>query len=188
MTQKEALAEVLDALEALNVPYMVVGAFASNYWGRPRSTRVADVVVEISPAQAAELARLLRRSFHTPDFVIREAVERRGHFYLIHLAIPFKVDLWVLPTQPYDQESFRRRHQGKLLDRPMCLASAEDTILSKLLGLKTSPAQQRDFQDALEVYATQLSDLDQSYLDEWAAALGVVEPLAQIREQAAEEA
>jgi len=38
MTQKDVLLTVLNALEKLNIPYMIVGSFASNYWGRPRNT------------------------------------------------------------------------------------------------------------------------------------------------------
>lgn len=60
MIQRDVLFEVLDALDALNIPYMIVGSFASNYWGRPRATHDADLVIEIPPRKAAGLASLLQ--------------------------------------------------------------------------------------------------------------------------------
>jgi hypothetical protein len=35
---------VMDALNAKGVPWMLVGAYSSNYYGIPRSTRDADFV------------------------------------------------------------------------------------------------------------------------------------------------
>ena len=49
MIQGEVLFQVLDALDALEIPYVITGSFASNYWGRPRATHDADLVVEIHP-------------------------------------------------------------------------------------------------------------------------------------------
>ena len=43
-TERDALFQVLDALEALDIPYMVVGSFASTFWGRPRTTHDADLM------------------------------------------------------------------------------------------------------------------------------------------------
>lgn len=185
MIQRDVLFQVLDALDTLDIPYMIVGSFASNYWGRPRATHDVDMVIEIAPEKASELSSLLEDDFYAPDFAIQEAAERHGHFNAIHMEHPFKVDLWVRRETPYDQERFRRRWQGTMFDRQVWVLSAEDTILSKLQWYKISPVLQRQLQDALEVYEIQEPDLDQAYLDRWAATLGVTDLLAQIREQAA---
>lgn len=52
MTQQRVLLEVVEALESLGIPYMLVGSFASNYWGRPRTTHDADIVVELGDSEA----------------------------------------------------------------------------------------------------------------------------------------
>ncbi len=93
VVMRDVLLKVLDALEALNIPYMIVGSFASTFWGRPRTTHDADLVIEIAPDEASGLASLLSDEFYAPDFVIKEAVERRDHFNVIHMEHPFKVDL-----------------------------------------------------------------------------------------------
>jgi hypothetical protein len=185
MMQREILFKVLDALEAVGIPYMLVGSFASSYWGRPRGTHDADLVVEIAPDQAAELAHLLQGEFYAPEFAIREAAELRSHTNVIHLELAFKVDLWVRKDTAYDRERFRRRRKGTMFDREVWISSAEDTILSKLLWYTISPVLYRQYQDSLEVYEVQEPDLDQAYLDDWAQDLGLMDLLAQVREQAA---
>ena len=44
MSIEEATARVLDVLNELEIPYVLVGAFASNYYGLARSTHDADFV------------------------------------------------------------------------------------------------------------------------------------------------
>ena len=114
-TERDALFQVLDALEALAIPYMVVGSFASTFWGRPRMTHDADLVVESTGEKVAELARLLAPHFYAPLFVIEDAVRKRGQFNLIHLECAFKVDLWLRRGSPHDAVSFERRLLGVML-------------------------------------------------------------------------
>ncbi len=71
-SERNALLQVLDALEALQIPYMVVGSFASTFWGRPRMTHHPDLVVEITAEKVAEPARLLAPHFYAPLFAIND--------------------------------------------------------------------------------------------------------------------
>lgn len=184
MIERDVLFQVLDALEALDIPYMVVGSFASTYWGRPRTTHDADLVIEMPADKAADLARLLEPDFYAPAFAIEEAVRRQDQFNVIHLHHPFKVDLWIRRDTPYDRERFSRRQQGTMFGRTVWITSAEDIILSKLLWYRKAPALHRQLQDALEVYEIQEPDLDLEYLDRWAGLLGVADLLAEIHQQA----
>ena len=184
MVQPNVLLMVLNALNTLQIPYMIVSSFASNYWGRPRTTHDADVVVELLPSKATGLATLLANEFYAPDFVIQEAAERQDHFNVIHFQTGFKVDLWVRQNTAYDQMRFPRRLQGTMFDQSVWLTSAEDIMLSKLLWYKMSPVLERQLQDVLEVYEIQQADLDQAYLDHWAAQLGIADLLQKIRNQA----
>lgn len=185
MVQDNVLADVLDTLNDLGIPYMVVGSYASNYWGRPRMTHDADLVIELDAQQATDLAQRLMGEFYAPDFVIQEAAERGDHFNAIHLKTSFKIDFWLRKPSAYEQACFNRRMQGTMFDRTIWLTSAEDIILSKLLWYKMSPVLDRQFQDVLEVYEIQRQDLDMAYLDRWAKRLEIYELLERIREQAA---
>ncbi len=185
MIQGEVLFQVLDALDALEIPYAITGSFASNYWGRPRTTYDADLVLEIPPPKAGALAKRLEGEFYAPDFVLQEAAQHSGRAKVIHMQQAFKVDLWMLQDMPYDKERFARRRPGTMFGRRVWVLSAEDTLLSKLLWYRASPVSLRQLQDAVEVYEIQEPDLDQAYLERWAAALGLSDLLSQVRAQAA---
>ena len=184
-TERDALFQVLDALEALQIPYMVVGSFASTFWGRPRATHDADLVVEITGEEVAELARLLAPHFYAPPFVIEDAVRKRGQFNLIHLDYAFKVDLWLLKDSPYDAVCFERRLPGVMFEREVWVSSPEDVILSKLLWYRAALALEQQFQDVLGVYEIQEPYLEQDYLDRWARALGIADLLDRVKQEAA---
>lgn len=113
-------------------------------------------------------------------------MRQREHFNALHLQSVFKIDFWMQQNSPYDQVRFQRRIQGDMFGYKVWITSAEDIILSKLLWYKTSPVLERQLQDVLEVYEIQEPDLDQIYLNRWAAQLGVAERLAQIRTQVAQ--
>jgi hypothetical protein len=184
-SERDALFQVLDALEALQIPYMVVGSFASTFWGRPRMTHDADLVVEITGDQVALLARLLAPNFYAPLFVIEDAVRKRGQFNLIHLDYAFKVDLWLRKESPYDAACFDRRLLGIVFDREVWVSSPEDVILSKLLWYQGAPVLERQFQDVLEVYEIQEPHLEHDYLERWAHTLGIADLLDRVKREAA---
>ncbi len=183
--ENSALDQVLDALETLDIPYMVVGSFASAFWGRPRTTHDADLVIELSELQVMPLVRLLAPHFYAPEFVIADAVGKRDQFNAIHLESAFKVDFWLLKDTPYAQASFQRRLLGLISGREAWVTSPEDTILSKLVWYREAPSLERQFQDVLEVYEVQEPYLEQTYLDHWADFLEVRELLDRVRGQAA---
>jgi hypothetical protein len=183
-TEREALFQALDALEALEIPYMVVGSFASTLWGRPRMTHDADLVVEIAAEKVPELARLLAPHFYAPPFVIADAVSKSGQFNVIHLDCAFKIDLWLRKDSPYHAASFERRLIGVVFGREVWVSSPEDVILSKLLWYRAAPVLDRQFQDALEVYEIQERYLEHAYLDHWARTLGILDLLERVKQQA----
>lgn len=48
MTNEEAAMAVVDALESLEIPSMIVGSLATNFYGIPRMTLDADFVLEMA--------------------------------------------------------------------------------------------------------------------------------------------
>jgi len=184
-TQRDILLQVIDHLEDLDIPYMIVGSLASSYWGRPRFTHDADMVVEVSLEKAPMLAHALEAQFYAPAFAIEKAVEERSHFNIIHLEHAFKVDLWVRKGEEFARESFDRRQRVTMFERQVLISSAEDTILSKLQWYKTSPVLEQQLRDALEVYEIQQPNIDEAYLHHWSATLTVSDLLARIRAEAA---
>lgn len=124
MIERDVLFEVLDAFDALAIPYIIVGSFASTYWGRPRTTHDADILVEIPFSKATALARSLQPSFYADQDAIWEAVRGRGQFNVIHTSHPFKVDLWIRQDTAFDRQRFRRRQLGTMFGRSVWITSA----------------------------------------------------------------
>jgi len=63
--EDDVILAVLDRLESLGIEYMLVGSYASNTYGRPRSSFDADIVVRIPP----ETVDAFLGAFQ-PDFVV----------------------------------------------------------------------------------------------------------------------
>ncbi len=67
---------VIDALDALGVPYLIGGSLASALYGVPRASADADLVAGLRFEHAAPLAQALASEFYVDPDTIREAI---GH-------------------------------------------------------------------------------------------------------------
>lgn len=97
MEQIELIRHVVRTLDALAVPYALVGSWGSGLYGEPRFTRDVDILLDLNLA----LVPLLCAAFPSDDFylsepAVREAVRRRSQFNLIHPASGNKID-FILP-------------------------------------------------------------------------------------------
>lgn len=179
MSVFETLGRVVRRLEEAGLPYMVVGSIASSTHGEARHTRDVDLVI---PADAEAVARLVDgldpADWYVDAATARRAVGERRQFNLIDQRTMWKVDLIVQKPGPYHEEAFRRRVEVDLDGLVVVLQSPEDTVLSKLLWSRRSLSerQRRDVEGVLSA-----SELDWSYLDHWAAELGLTELLEELK-------
>jgi hypothetical protein len=179
---------VIDALEKLNVRYLIGGSLASALYGVPRATMDADLVADLRMENAEPLARALASAFYVDAEMIRDAVRQQRSFNVIHLETAFKVDIFVRKQRAFDESQLARRIKYVVAtdpERTAFVASAEDTILAKLewyrLGGETS---ERQWRDVLGIIKTQGERLDAAYLRYWAAQLGVADLLERILREA----
>ncbi|MEY3456902.1 MAG: hypothetical protein RL215_59 [Planctomycetota bacterium] len=177
-TSFECLAEVIRALHAQQIPYMLTEAFASNAYGYPRGTQDADIVIEYSEGVLRRLRETLGQDFQIdpqPGFELKTGTIRN---LLIHLPTKFEVELFRLGTDPHDQQRFARRRRLYLpeLQAEVVIPTAEDVVLQKLRWQRD-----KDLADVRVVMAIQAHALDWSYINRWAAEHGTVELLHQAR-------
>jgi len=185
MENIQVVRQAIMILERLEIPYAIVGGFASIFWGRPRVTQDADLLAQIPLQKVEILAQVLGQEFVISQDAIRDAVRLRSEFNAIHQAEVYKVDFWI-PATLFDQEVLKRRRRELIApDMEVFVQSPEDTILSKLRWCKMSGGSERQFHDALGVYEIEYLDLDQNYLDHWARVLDVTDLLERIRAEAA---
>ena len=181
-----ALAPVVDALESLGVAYYVGGSLASSAHGVPRASIDADVIADLEHRHVAPFVSRLQDTYYLDAGRVRDAVEARRSFNLIHLATMFKVDVFASKRRPFDVEALQRARPQPFGDAPDALqfrvASAEDTILAKLEWFRSGgEVSDRQWADIVGVLRAVGRPLDSAYLEQWALALSVADILARAR-------
>jgi hypothetical protein len=171
--EEEALLLVVRALETKAIPYMVSGSVASSYHGRPRSTHDADLVID--PAAEQLVRRLAAAGFYVDETQARDALRRRRQFNIIETRSACKIDLIVRKERPFSREELQRREMAELSPGvPVALASAEDTILSKLEWARKAGGSEKQIADAVGVLEVN-PKLDRTYIERWARELGILD-------------
>jgi hypothetical protein len=168
---------VVEALEALGVPYLIGGSLASSLYGSTRATLDADILADLRPEQAEFLDGKLSQEFYLDLGAVREAIRRRGSFNAIHVETAFKIDVFVPQDRPFDRMELERRQRhevGTSRPRSAYFASPEDIILSKLEWYRSGgEVSDRQWNDILAVLRVQGEQLDRQYLQRWAEELRV---------------
>lgn len=180
-TEQEATLAVIDALETLGIPYMLVGSLSSNVYGIPRSTHDADFVIECAAELLPRMAAHLGPAYRLDPQMTFETATMTGRHILNVVGIPFKIELFHLSDDLHDRERFKRRRRQKLLDREINLPTREDVIITKLrwaLILKRS----KDLDDVKAVLAVQgPKNIDWHYVYGWCDQHGTRALLDEIR-------
>jgi len=172
---------VTDTLDDLDVPYAIGGSLASAVHGVMRATMDADLVANLQAKHAIPFVRALGDSFYADLETIKQAINQRTSFNLIHLETMFKVDIFVAKNHPFDQAQLTRRQLHSLSETPeqyAYITSPEDIILAKLEWYhQGDEVSDRQWQDILGVFKVQTDRLDHDYLHRMAATLDVVDLL-----------
>jgi hypothetical protein len=180
MTGEEATVAVIDALESLHVPYMLVGSFASNFYGIPRATQDADFVVQLEKGSLGAIAQRLGPPFRLDPQMSFELVTGTTRHVLQVVDTPFHVELFLLGEDPHDEERFRRRRRVTLLGRETFVPTVEDVIITKLRW-SLQGQRRKDVDDVHNVIAVQAERIAWDYVTAWCDRHGTRELLEQIR-------
>jgi hypothetical protein len=176
----EATLAVIAALEAEGVPYMVVGSLSSNLYGMPRSTHDADFVVQLEPAAVQRVLGRLGPELRLEPQATFETVTGTTRYQFEVVATGFKIELFLLTTDAFDQQRFARRQRVKLLGASSFAPTPEDVILQKLRWSRHGK-RSKDTEDAQNVIAVQGAALDWDYIHAWADRHGTRALLDELR-------
>jgi hypothetical protein len=181
VTSEDALLAVIDALESVGIPYMLVGGASVSYYGIGRSTKDADFVVELGAHSITSLTRLLGPPFRFDPQMSFETITGTYRHHIRLEDNPFQFEFFHLSRDPHDQDRFRRRRRVALMDRQVWLPSPEDVIITKLRwSLFGHRSKDRD--DARDVIAVQGDRIDWDYVHSWCDQHGTRGLLDEIRQ------
>jgi hypothetical protein len=195
--------DILHTLEAIDAPYMIIGAFAAAVYGITRVTYDIDIVVNLQEQhiQALCKAYLLPRYYADP-LQMRDSIRMGIMFNIIDTTRGEKADLVPLSMSPTYRLAFRRRVRQRI-ELPggesfeVWCARPEDVIAGKLKAWAEgrSRKHETDIYEMLVFHylgrgATQTAVLNEAEVDMQAAALGqdVVTLWKAIKEAARREA
>lgn len=168
--------QVVDALEACGVPYLLSGSFASNVYGIPRSTRDADFVIQSSRGLDKDFEKKLGNDFKLDPRLSFETITGTYKQLVRRANTSFRIEIFLLSKDLHDQARFARRRQEDFFGRKVWLLSAEDSIISKLRWSRP-----KDEDDIRNIISTQGSKLDWPYVEKWCKQHGTLALLQEIR-------
>ncbi len=179
---KAFFAYVIDVLERLGIPYMVVGGFAAIMYGEPRLTIDVDIVVDMKPEHIGpSLAAFPIPDYYVSEDAIRDSLQRRYPFNVIEPATGAKADLVPMPDDAFTQAAFRRRRRLTYDEagHSAVFITAEDIVLAKLAAFRETGSD-KHLRDARSILMTQWEELDQEALRSGAQESGTLGLLEQL--------
>jgi len=172
-------------LDEAGLTYMVTGSVAAMVYGEPRLTNDIDIVLELGPPRATELATLFpAEQFYCPPeevLLIEAGRQHGGHFNLIHHATGYKADVYLRGQDTLCAWGLSRRQRLDLgEDGTMWVAPPEYVIVRKLEFYREGGSAKHiaDVRGVLEVSG---DSVDTKSIGEWVDRLGLGSQWAEAR-------
>ncbi len=180
MTAEDFVVKVVDALNALKLPYMLVGSFSSSFYGIARLSLDADFVVEFGGQGPSALIAGLQPEIQFDPQMSFKTIMGTSCYVATARDTGFKVEFFLISDDPYDRERFSRRREVNMLGHRVWLPSAEDVVVTKLCWSQRGK-RHKDVDDVRNVLAVQGATLDWAYIQRWCGQHGTLELVEQLR-------
>jgi hypothetical protein len=177
--------DILRTLEAINAPYMVIGAFAAAAYGSTRTTYDIDIIVDLDEKHIRALADTYPPPRYYADPVqMRDSIRMGIMFNIIDTSRGEKADLIPQTIDTRYRQAFQRRLR-QMVELPggesfeIWCARPEDVIVGKLIAWNEgrSRKHETDIYQMMVFYylgadEVQSTPLNEAYVDAQARTLG----------------
>lgn len=176
MEPSELLRFVATVLERLGLRYFVTGSTVTIFYGEPRFTNDIDIVVDLSVENAAEFCgQFPEEDFYVSPEAAIDAVRRHSQFNIIHPRSGLKIDVIVPPPTEFNRSRFDRVRRVRAgIDWDAAFSSPEDAIVKKMEYFREGGSE-KHLRDIAGVLKTSAEEIDEAYIERWAAALDLTE-------------
>lgn len=186
MNGTDSLLMLIEAFDRAEIPYMIVGSYSSNFYGIPRLTKDADVVVHLRSEEWSKLPTILPEGIELEDQMSFEMVTSTRRELLRIKGSLFQIELFRLSEDRHDLSRFERRRQVEIFPgRQVFLPSAEDVIIQKIRW-SHGARRPKDYEDVIAVMQVQGKSLDWAYIEKWCGEHGTLDLLAEAKAEAAQ--
>ena len=172
-----ALSEACRRLETAGLSYFLTGSLALSFYCEPRFTNDIDLVIALPENRVAAFLDAFRAGYYLPAEIVAQEARSGGLFNLIDEAAGIKIDCIMLHAgDELAHSAMQRRMRTPVNDEAVWIISREDLILAKLRWAKDSHSetQLRDVRRLLD------GAVDEAYLSQWIARLGLREIRAEV--------
>jgi len=181
MNSEDAVSTVIRALDIIGMPHMLTGSLASNFYGVPRSSDDADLVLQTLEFDFAALRKELEPGLRINPQLSFETITGTYRYIIEKLeGEPYKIELFFLSDDPHDRIRFERRLPTRFDRHATFVASPEDVVVTKLRWSQLGK-RNKDFDDVRNVLAVQGDSLDWPYIENWCDQHGTRGLLDQLR-------
>ncbi len=174
MEQYELIKHLVSVFDSLGIQYLITGSMASIFYGEPRFTNDIDVVTDIGEHHISGLLRLFPSDeFYISEEAIRDAIQHKYQFNIIHPASGLKIDIIICKKDAFDNSRFERiKRSFPIEDTPANFASPEDVIIMKMRYYKEGESEKhlRDITGMLKISG---DIIDRGYIERWAKKFDV---------------
>jgi hypothetical protein len=172
------ISDVSRILIEYQIPFMLTGSIAMNYFVEPRMTRDIDLVIHLKEENIPLIVKMFEKDYYIDEGAIKWAIENNHMFNIIHNETVTKVDFILRKSNEHRLLEFERRQQIQFLNIKTYIVSLEDLIISKLYWIKDSKSdlQKRD------ILLLLASSYETHYVEKWSKNLGLESILEEIKD------
>jgi hypothetical protein len=177
--QLELLKHAVATLEALGVPYVVVGSWGSGIYGEPRFTRDIDIVLDLQQSAIEAFCSAFPDSdYYLSADSVRDAIARRFQFNVLHPATGNKIDFIMTGAGAWSAGQLKRARTVVVGTAEAAfsanIAAPEDVIIGKLWYYSAGGGD-RHLRDIAGILRVTGAGVDRAEVERWARELGYLE-------------
>ena len=160
----DLLKYICGKLDENEIPYMISGSLAYNFYSIPRMTRDIDLIIQIDNNKGIDFIDAFNKRFYLNKNTIFKEIEKKGFFNIIDEHTGYKVDFIVRKDDEFRINEFSRRRKISVFGFDCYVVTIEDLLISKIIWIQEYQSE-KQMEDILNLLKN--TSIDWKYLKYW---------------------